>query len=535
MADFDSQDLKRLDGDLGKVATADLATLARFSVANASKLSGDRSARLMGALVKTRQFPLAVEVGQALQIAGSATPLSSKLFVQASIDTGQLSRSDIEIARLLNEILPDDPQHLELRGLSGRVAKQRYMNDTLAGTPRQEDLIQAIDTYLTAYDTNPDHPVWHGINAVALLARAVRDRVNHPACPRMTILAQDILDQVLRGWDAEKLTFWDFATASESALALGKQDTAELWLRRYVDSPGVPSFAVASTLRQYREVWQLSLRSLPGSILLPILERHLLLSGQVQLSIEDTIGIVSEASFEKVFGKASFLSYAKYVAGIERAKAVARVEDKDGDPQGTGFIVHGRDLSEKWAKYPQLLMTNAHVISDGDPKAALGPEQARFSFYGHTQGSPPIRRVDKVLWTSSFDDLDTTIVLMDNDLPGIQPYTQAGRPPKPGSDSKIFVIGYPGGGGLNFSLFDSYCLDYDGSRGAQQLGRKIHYRTPTEPGSSGSPVFNQNWELLALHHAGDEAMPKLNGDSGTYQANEGILLEAIRSALNSSL
>ena len=34
-------------------------------------------------------------------------------------------------------------------------------------------------------------------------------------------------------------------------------------------------------------------------------------------------------------------------------------------------------------------------------------------------------------------------------------------------------------------------------------GTEIRYRTNTLPGSSGSPCFNSNWELVALHHSGD--------------------------------
>jgi hypothetical protein len=48
----------------------------------------------------------------------------------------------------------------------------------------------------------------------------------------------------------------------------------------------------------------------------------------------------------------------------------------------------------------------------------------------------------------------------------------------------------------------------------------IHYRTDTEPGSSGSPVFNNDWELVALHHSG-ERFP-----DGTAE-NEGIRISAI--------
>jgi V8-like Glu-specific endopeptidase len=84
------------------------------------------------------------------------------------------------------------------------------------------------------------------------------------------------------------------------------------------------------------------------------------------------------------------------------------------------------------------------------------------------------------------------------------------------------VIGYPLGGGLSVSLQDSYWLDTN--------GKVLHYRTPTEPGSSGSPVFDEKfWSLIALHHAGDTNLPRLKG-SGTYEANEGIAIKAILKA-----
>jgi endonuclease G len=34
------------------------------------------------------------------------------------------------------------------------------------------------------------------------------------------------------------------------------------------------------------------------------------------------------------------------------------------------------------------------------------------------------------------------------------------------------------------------------------LDNYLHYRTDTSPGSSGSPVFNDQWEIVALHHSG---------------------------------
>jgi V8-like Glu-specific endopeptidase len=59
----------------------------------------------------------------------------------------------------------------------------------------------------------------------------------------------------------------------------------------------------------------------------------------------------------------------------------------------------------------------------------------------------------------------------------------------------------------------------------------LHYRTPTDPGSSGSPVFNSEWEVIALHHSGSSKTPRLHG-GGFYEANEGIALSAIRAAMS---
>ena len=85
----------------------------------------------------------------------------------------------------------------------------------------------------------------------------------------------------------------------------------------------------------------------------------------------------------------------------------------------------------------------------------------------------------------------------------------------------MYAIGHPKGGRLTFSLHDSVWLDAD--------TEKVHYRTPTDPGSSGSPVFDQkHWSLLALHHAGSQRMARLKGKPGNYEANEGLAVAAIR-------
>jgi endonuclease G len=57
---------------------------------------------------------------------------------------------------------------------------------------------------------------------------------------------------------------------------------------------------------------------------------------------------------------------------------------------------------------------------------------------------------------------------------------------------------------------------------------RLHYRSATEPGSSGSPVFNDLWQLIGLHHYGGTLHRLEPGRTEeTYEANEGIALRAI--------
>ena len=49
------------------------------------------------------------------------------------------------------------------------------------------------------------------------------------------------------------------------------------------------------------------------------------------------------------------------------------------------------------------------------------------------------------------------------------------------------------------------------------------------PGSSGSPVFNQNWEVIAPHHAGGDQQTNAQGDR--RYVNEGILISRIKKHL----
>jgi Effector-associated domain 1/Trypsin-like peptidase domain len=61
----------------------------------------------------------------------------------------------------------------------------------------------------------------------------------------------------------------------------------------------------------------------------------------------------------------------------------------------------------------------------------------------------------------------------------------------------LFIVQHPEGAPLKLALDTNAVIGINGN------GTRVRYRTNTEKGSSGSPVFDQNWNLVALHHSGD--------------------------------
>ncbi|MFQ5962383.1 MAG: trypsin-like serine peptidase [Candidatus Methylomirabilales bacterium] len=58
---------------------------------------------------------------------------------------------------------------------------------------------------------------------------------------------------------------------------------------------------------------------------------------------------------------------------------------------------------------------------------------------------------------------------------------------------------------------------------------RVRYTTDTEPGSSGSPVFNNEWDLIAIHHAAGDYDPI----NSVWLSNEGMRIDKIVGDLRS--
>ncbi len=107
----------------------------------------------------------------------------------------------------------------------------------------------------------------------------------------------------------------------------------------------------------------------------------------------------------------------------------------------------------------------------------------------------------------------------------------------------VNVIQHPAGGPQQIAIRNNNITDI--------VDDFLHYAADTEPGSSGSPVFNMQWELAALHHSG---VPKRdasnqilmidgqvfdgqreNEERIAWQANEGVRISSIVEDIRSKL
>ena len=89
--------------------------------------------------------------------------------------------------------------------------------------------------------------------------------------------------------------------------------------------------------------------------------------------------------------------------------------------------------------------------------------------------------------------------------------------PDAAPNAPVYIVQHPDGRPMQLALDTTAVIGYSPKK------RRIRYRTNTLRGSSGSPVFTQDWDLLALHHGGDPEYPDL--DTGQY--NEGIPIRTL--------
>ena len=484
--------------------------------------------RVMFYLRRKRRYDLMTQLSEALLQSGLRTQQIRRQYAQALIDQGILAAGEMVLHSIIQEPQGIKAEELEARGLTGRIYKQLYINNNDPKSVRNRaNLERALNEYLFVYRLDPQKNLWHGINVVALVERAHRDRLPLTGLPDSAAMAQEIIATIRDREDnlTEPLYYWDVATLMEAHVALGNARDAADAAFRYVGSDGTDAFELRSTIRQLTEVWQLNETDDIGKFVLPICKAAYMkeegaFETTTPLAVREETNALGESikGLEAIFGPDKMVTLKWYRKGLNQCNSVARVERRNGKPHGTGWLVNAEDFFP--GRTGRLLLTNNHVVSPSPNPLAISPDSCQINF----QATEEVLQVeDEVIWSSPYINLDATFLKLKGEpkAPAMTLYNKAieMRDPAP----RLYIIGHPRGRDLELSLQDNQLLGCNDTL--------LHYRTPTEPGSSGSPVFEpEDWRVVALHHKGSERMKRIDGKDGTYEANEGISILALQQA-----
>jgi endonuclease G len=235
---------------------------------------------------------------------------------------------------------------------------------------------------------------------------------------------------------------------------------------------------------------------------------------------------------ERVIGESDLTSINYLDRGRRAAASVCRIRApaEGGEWYGTGFLVG-----------PRLLVTNHHVLGNEDEASQA---EAEFGYEHDVDGvlRQPVQfnlRPHEIFFTDP--ELDVTFVaiapLSDGGIPlDRYGWLQLLPPSGKGIDKEwVTIIQHPNGGPKQISIRSNRIVRLPKGAVAESVREHfIHYVTDTEPGSSGSPVLNDQWQVIAVHH---KAVPAPAGakrklDEPTkFIGNEGVRISSIYHAL----
>lgn len=219
-------------------------------------------------------------------------------------------------------------------------------------------------------------------------------------------------------------------------------------------------------------------------------------------------------TMERLVGNSDLFPISYLEAGLKAGRPVCRIEVRDSIGRvlgyGTGFLVS-----------PSLLLTNNHVLEDEE---AAQYSLAQFNCETDLNLLPkPVKsfRIDPGRFFITDRDLDFTLVAVEKTSAEGITLSEFGYLPFIPAAGKILVgeyvscIQHPEGAPKAVAIRENALIAL--------LDNFVHYMTDTQPGSSGSPVFSDDWKVVALHHAGvpDKDDPK------KYVANEGVRISSI--------
>lgn len=228
-------------------------------------------------------------------------------------------------------------------------------------------------------------------------------------------------------------------------------------------------------------------------------------------------------AMERAIGKNDAV-YSNFVELIMHAKTkIGRLNIMEGIQLGgyaTGFMVTER-----------LLLTNWHVFQTA---ASVDASFVEFDYELDVRGQQkPTRkfRLNPNEFFLSSQELDYCLVYVDEiDISGAHTLSDIGYIPlrrisgKLGDtgEERLNIIHHPNGEHKQLSIRENVFT--------KVMSQSIWYESDTAQGSSGSPVFNDQWQVVALHHMGVAK----RDDEGNYLDKDNNIIEVINDKIDSS-
>jgi endonuclease G len=242
-------------------------------------------------------------------------------------------------------------------------------------------------------------------------------------------------------------------------------------------------------------------------------------------------------AMERILGKSDLVGVNFLEIGLNSARAVCRIQVRDETGRVLGFGT-GAMVS------PNLLLTNHHVLEE---EKIARRSLADFNFEDDARFIPRATKtfpLDPARFFYTDARLDFSLVAVNPQATDGTSLTLFGwlrLLPDSGKallNEYVSIIQHPEGSTKHVALRENKVTGL--------IDQFIQYETDTQPGSSGSPVFNDQWDVVALHHAGVKKLDaqgrplaidgrvwnaSMGIDKLAWVANEGIRISSVLAAL----
>lgn len=229
-------------------------------------------------------------------------------------------------------------------------------------------------------------------------------------------------------------------------------------------------------------------------------------------------------------------------AFIEQARLAGRRVARLRVPRySAGNFVHPvGGIGTGWLITPTLMLTNHHVIAARErhepPASALDfkrqGENTELWFDYHREGQD-FTAVKATEVVASSRELDYALLRLPDStaLAGRQYVAVPQERPELARGARLNIVQCPGGGPVRYAIRNNFFV------GLGQRPYEMRYLTDTREGSSGAPVLDDSWQVVAMHRGFKKVNPDLfkadliKVEAGENQLvkfhNEGIIISDI--------